>query len=95
MKRNLERWILNRIGKECTFLICEHVSKHHSRPGRILHALGRLRAAQGREAESFEFDQRALASFLATIGKNHHRTADLCHRVAEHMIKDQQYEEAL
>ena len=45
--------------------------------------------------EAFEFDQRALKSYISTTGKHHHRTADMCHGVAEHMIRDKQYEEAL
>ncbi|KAN0095890.1 tetratricopeptide repeat domain containing protein [Hyaloscypha variabilis] len=65
------------------------------RPGRILHALGDLRAAQGRLEESFEFHKRSLASFEATIGKNQHRYADLCHLVAEHHIRHEEYDKAL
>lgn len=29
------------------------------------------------------------------MGKNHHRTADLCHKVAQHLIRTERYEEAL
>ena len=65
------------------------------RPGRILHALARLREAQGRETEAFELDQMALKSYISTIGNHHHRTADICHRVAAHMVRAQQYDEAL
>ena len=56
------------------------------RTGRVLFALGNVKASKGLQAESFDLHYRALAQFQATIGKNHHRTADVCVRVAQHWI---------
>jgi hypothetical protein len=65
------------------------------RPGRILHAIGNLRKAQGRFEEAFDFHQRSRASFAGTVGKNHHRYADLCSILSEDYIGKGQHEEAL
>jgi len=65
------------------------------RPGRLFHACGRLRAAQGRYDESFDFYERSLVTFEATIGKNHHRYADICHLIAANYIRRKQHEQAL
>jgi len=66
-----------------------------TRPGRLLHALGNLRAAQGRWDESFEWHQKSLESFAATIGTKQHRYADICHIIAEHLVRKGRFEEAL
>jgi hypothetical protein len=44
--------------------------------------------------ESFEIHQNALLHYKSTIGNNHHRTADVCHRVAQHYIRMTLYEPA-
>ena len=36
-----------------------------------------------------------LDQFRSTIGDNHHRTADICHKVAEHLIRVGQYKDAM
>lgn len=65
--------------------------------GRFLHALGNVRYDQAmlqpegddRERlleESDNFHRRALTQYQSTIG-THHRTADVCHRVAEHCLR--------
>ncbi|KAF7509241.1 hypothetical protein GJ744_008301 [Endocarpon pusillum] len=65
------------------------------RTGRVLYAFGNLRAAQGRLPESHEYHQMALEQFRSTIGDHHHRTADVCHKVAEHLIRIEHYKDAM
>ena len=57
------------------------------RTGRLLHVMGNVRASQGQLGESFEFHHRALVQYRSSIGNNHHRTADLCCKVAEGYIR--------
>lgn len=49
-----------------------------------MHALGNVRASQELLKESEDFHKRALKQYQSTIGSNHHRTADVCHKVAQH-----------
>ncbi|KAK3935813.1 hypothetical protein QBC46DRAFT_357973 [Diplogelasinospora grovesii] len=57
------------------------------RPGRILHALGNVRASQGRYQESEDFHQRAMRTYQAAVGPKYHRTADMCHKLAQHCVR--------
>ncbi|ORX98663.1 hypothetical protein BCR34DRAFT_523570 [Clohesyomyces aquaticus] len=57
------------------------------RAGRILYALGNVRYSQGQVQESENFHQRALLQFQSTIGNSYHRTADICHKLAEHCLR--------
>ncbi|KAL9597899.1 MAG: hypothetical protein Q9219_004852 [cf. Caloplaca sp. 3 TL-2023] len=59
------------------------------RPGRILHALARLREAQGQPQEPFGLYSRSLRSLMATLGPHHHFTADCGHKVTQYAIKYQ------
>ncbi|KAF5686956.1 tetratricopeptide repeat domain-containing protein [Fusarium circinatum] len=67
---------------------------HSFRTGRFLHALGNLRFSQSRVQESEEFHRKALHQYQSTIGNHHHRTADVCHRLAQHCLLKQLYDEA-
>lgn len=55
--------------------------------GRFYHTLGNVRQSQGRLDESEIWHKRALKQYQSTIGNMHHRTADVCHRVAEHCLR--------
>ena len=44
--------------------------------------------------QSLDYHQLALKHYLATLGKNHHRTGDVHVKVAEHYIRLGQAEEA-
>ncbi|KAF2007619.1 hypothetical protein P154DRAFT_569485 [Amniculicola lignicola CBS 123094] len=57
------------------------------RTGRLLHVLGNVTASQGQLSESFRYHTRALAQYRATVGNKHHRTADLCFKVAQHELR--------
>ncbi|KAL9095194.1 MAG: hypothetical protein Q9165_002450 [Trypethelium subeluteriae] len=57
------------------------------RTGRVYHGLGNIRYDQGRFEESEEWHEKALSHYQVTLGNNHHKTADLCHRVAQHCIR--------
>ena len=39
--------------------------------------------------------QRALATYQGSVGNNHHRTADVCHKVAQHCLRRADYQKAL
>ena len=64
------------------------------RTGRFLHALGNVTASKGNMGQSLDYHQLALKHYLATLGKNHHRTGDVHVKVAEHYIRLGQAEEA-
>jgi tetratricopeptide (TPR) repeat protein len=64
------------------------------RTGRILQALGNVYESQGKLDESFGFHKRALEQFRSTVGHSHHRTADVCHKLAGHYIRIREYETA-
>ncbi|GME43675.1 putative tetratricopeptide repeat domain-containing protein [Neofusicoccum parvum] len=62
--------------------------------GRFLHAIGnvkadlsKLKADEDLLDESRMYHQRALSHYRDTVGKNHHRTADTCVKVADHCIR--------
>lgn len=69
--------------------------KESFRTGRILHALGNLRAHQGKLDESYACHQKAYEQLCSTIGPCNHRTADLEHRLAEHLIRLGKNEDAI
>ena len=71
------------------------------RTGRVLHALGNVRASiamslqaqHNHEAasrfwdESFDIHIDCLKQYELTLGRFNHRTADACHKLAEHYIR--------
>ncbi|KAF2502331.1 hypothetical protein BU16DRAFT_612008 [Lophium mytilinum] len=63
--------------------------------GRFFHAIGNVKATQGHMEESLEFHRKALLHYKNTLGNNHHRTADICIKVAEHCIRKDQIDTAL
>ncbi|GFF26775.1 probable disease resistance protein At1g58390 [Aspergillus udagawae] len=65
------------------------------RTGLILYALGNLRAAQNRWDESFEYHQRAWHHMLGTVGERDFYTANVAHKIAEHLIRSGRNEEAI
>jgi len=62
-----------------------------SRPDRIAHAFGRVKESQNRtdagseEREALEWYKRAYRHYEKTIGKYHHRTADVYHKPAQYI----------
>jgi tetratricopeptide (TPR) repeat protein len=99
-------WALLAQGKleECDTLLLDSLAgrekalgkndKESVRTGLILYALGNLRAAQNRWHDSFEYHQRAWQHMLATVGERDFYTANVAHKVAEHLIRLGQYESA-
>jgi tetratricopeptide (TPR) repeat protein len=69
--------------------------KESVRTGLILYALGNLRAAQNQWDESFDYHQRAWHHMLATVGERDFYTANVVHKVAEHLIRLGRSEEAM
>ena len=75
------------------------------RTGRVLQALGNVRAskairleAQGDDVaarklwdESFSIHTDCLKQYESTLGKSNHRTADACHKLAEHYIRRKEH----
>jgi tetratricopeptide (TPR) repeat protein len=61
------------------------------RTGQIFYALGNVRASQALMDESFMWHQKALIHFRATGGDKHYKTASACYRVAEHYIRNRQF----
>ncbi|KAI0483545.1 P-loop containing nucleoside triphosphate hydrolase protein [Xylaria cf. heliscus] len=71
-----------------------YMDMHSFRTGRFLHALGNVLFSQGSIKESEEFHMRALKQYQSTIRNRHHRTADVCHKVAQHCLRKGEFEEA-
>ncbi|KAF2189239.1 tetratricopeptide repeat domain protein [Zopfia rhizophila CBS 207.26] len=55
--------------------------------GWLHYALGNVRWSQGQLDASFNLHNTCLLQYKGTIGNNHHRTADACHKVAQHYIR--------
>lgn len=91
--------------EECNTLLLESLAgreralgkndRESVRTGLILYALGNLRAAQGAFTESLEFHQRALDHMRATVGDKDPYTANVLHKIAEHLLRQKQGEEAM
>lgn len=65
------------------------------RTGLILSALGNLCAAQSLWDESFTYHQRAWHHTRATVGERDFYTANVAHKIAEHLIRLGRNEEAM
>ncbi|RDW60544.1 hypothetical protein BP6252_11927 [Coleophoma cylindrospora] len=63
--------------------------------GRFYHALGNVTYDQGSMEESFNYHHKALLHYKSTLGNNHHRTAAVFVKVAEHNIRVHQYDTAV
>lgn len=71
------------------------MAENCDRTGRLYYALGNLRALQGRFNESYECHRKAWEQFRSTIGDQSNRTADVCHKIAEHLIRMGKLNEAM
>lgn len=65
------------------------------RTGLILYALGNLRAAQNQRDESFKYHERSWHHMRATVGERDFYTANVAHKIAEHLIRSGRSEEAM
>ncbi|KAF1810425.1 hypothetical protein P152DRAFT_491441 [Eremomyces bilateralis CBS 781.70] len=63
--------------------------------GRFLHAIGNVKESQGFLDQSLDYHQQALDHYLLTLGRNHHRTADVRVRIAKHCLRQINAAEAL
>lgn len=100
-------WALLAQGKleECNKLLLDSLAgrekvlgkddRESVRTGLILYALGNLRAMQNQWDESFEYHQRAWNQIRATVGERDFYTANITHKIAEHLIRTGRMEEAL
>ena len=100
-------WSLLAQGKleECDELLLEALAgreralgkadRESVRTGLILYALGSLRAVQNRLDESFEYHQRAMCHMLATVGERDFYTANVAHKIAEHLSRLDRNEESM
>ena len=90
---------------ECDTLLLESLAgreqalgkddRESARTGLILYALGNLRAAQDAWPESLEFHERAWRHMRATVGDKDLYTANVMHKMAEHLHRLGQGEEAM
>lgn len=90
---------------ECNMLLLESLEGREKAPGKddrgdartglILYSFGNLRAAQNRLNETFEYHQRAWGHMLETVDEKGFYTANIAHKVAEHLIRSVQYEAAM
>ncbi|CAG8930119.1 unnamed protein product [Penicillium salamii] len=100
-------WALLAQGKleECNTLLLDSLAgrekalgkddRESVRTGLILYALGNLRAAQNQWEESFQYHQRAWQQIRATVGDRDFYTANVIHKIAEHLIRTHRSDEAI
>ncbi|KAM3483494.1 hypothetical protein MY8738_003037 [Beauveria namnaoensis] len=100
-------WALLAQGKleECNALLLDSLAgrekalgkedRESVRTGLILYALGNLRAAQKEWGESFEYHRRAWRHMCATVGEKDFYTANVAHKLAEHLNRAGQRDEAI
>ncbi|KAJ9300380.1 hypothetical protein DTO217A2_7960 [Paecilomyces variotii] len=100
-------WALLAQGKleECNTLLLDSLAgrekalgkndRESARTGLILYALGNLRAVQNQWDESFEYHQRAWHHMRATVGDKDFYTANVSHKIGEHLIRLGRNEEAI
>ncbi|KAM3426309.1 hypothetical protein MY4824_010031 [Beauveria thailandica] len=100
-------WALLAQGKleECNTLLLDSLAgrekalgkedRESVRTGLILYALGNLRAAQRQWGESFEYHRRAWHHMCATVGEKDFYTANVAHKLAEHLNRVGQRDEAM
>jgi tetratricopeptide (TPR) repeat protein len=100
-------WALLAQGKleECNTLLLDSLASREKalgkddresvRTGLILYALGNLRAAQNQLDESFQYHQRAWSHMRATVGERDFYTANVAHKIAEHLFRLGRNEEAM
>lgn len=60
----------------------------------MLYALGNVMESQGRLDESLSYHKRCLAQYRKTLGDRHHRTGDVCYRLAGHHMRMACWDEA-
>jgi tetratricopeptide (TPR) repeat protein len=58
-----------------------------SSPGRLMHAIGNVKVSLGDIRSGLDWHTRALDHYLKTIGKGHHRTADVYHKLADDYMR--------
>ncbi len=100
-------WALLAQGKfeECNTLLLDSLAgrekalgkddRESVRTGLLFYALGNLRAAQGEWDESFEYHQRAWRHMRATVGDKDFYTANVMHKISEHLVRLDRNEEAM
>ncbi|KAF2160591.1 hypothetical protein M409DRAFT_28977 [Zasmidium cellare ATCC 36951] len=64
------------------------------RTGRFFHALGNVCYDQGNMSKSEFWHTQALDQYKQSLGPRHHRTADVCHRVADHYLRKGEIDKA-
>ncbi|KAJ5623414.1 hypothetical protein N7490_012019 [Penicillium lividum] len=62
--------------------------------GKILYGMGNVLGEMQRFDESFNFHHRCLRQYKKTLGLNHQRTGDICHRLACHYIRQGAYKKS-
>ncbi|KGO69642.1 Tetratricopeptide-like helical [Penicillium italicum] len=65
------------------------------RTGLILYATGNLRAAQSQWEENFEYHRKAWCHMRETVGERDFYTANITHKIADHLIRSGCSEEAI
>ncbi|KAI0100946.1 tetratricopeptide repeat domain-containing protein [Nemania sp. FL0031] len=70
-------------------------AKESHRAARFRSAVGNLRSLQGRLDEAYQEHFKALQLYIDTVGWTNQRTAEARHKVAEHFIRMQRYDEAI
>ena len=58
------------------------------RAGELLYYIGQVRNSQGFLKDSFQYQQRALLQFRATLGEDDFYTGLACYQVAMHTMRE-------
>lgn len=56
--------------------------------------MGNVKYDQGEFEMAEQLHQRALLHYQRTLGNNHHKTANLCHKMAQHCLRRGEFDNA-
>ncbi|KAF7522889.1 hypothetical protein PCG10_007028 [Penicillium crustosum] len=79
--------------EECNTLLLDSLAGKMS--GLVLYAIGNLRAVQSQWEESFSYYRRAWHHMRETVGERDFYTANVAHKISEHLIRLGRSEEAI
>lgn len=57
-----------------------------TRAARIAHALGNVKESLGDPDAALDWYERAYTLYQEALGVHHHRTADVCHKIAAQYV---------
>jgi Tetratricopeptide repeat len=86
------------VSRSCKYAVREEavlVVNSFCRTGRFYHGLGNVKLAQGLHDESFNYYEKAQKHYKVTLGRQHHRSADVAVSLGIHHARHGEDDKAL